>query len=432
MEKFLLQNIIISQKEKFFAKHSLVSRIVLEKEVKKILSKEIVFITGIRRSGKSSLLYLIYKYLSTRGNVPDENVLFINFEDERFINFTVRDFETLFQSYLEIENPQGKKFFFLDEIQNIKGWERWIARLYEFENVKIFITGSNASLTDSDISTVLTGRNRHIHNYTFSVPEYALLQKVELNSKTLHSESGIVKVNRLMNKYFETGGFPEALKTNDIEIIDQYFKDIIYRDVVARHKIRNIKEIKELAIYLITNTGNQNSYDKLRKIIGANNTSTIKNYISFLQEAFLIYALPLFDYSVKKQIYNPNKYYISDIGFYHAVGFRFSEDNGRLLENLVLLDLFRNSKEVYYWKSKKAYEVDFVVHEKKRITHAIQVCYHLSNENQEREIRSLIAAADELKPKEFLIITMNQNNTINTHNIKITVISYINWIVKNL
>lgn len=432
MEKNLLQNIIVSQKEKFIAKHSLVNRRIIEKEIKKILSKEIVFITGIRRSGKSSILYLIYKYLSINKKVPEKNVLFVNFEDERFINFTLSDFEILFQSYLEIENPRGKKFFFLDEIQNIKGWERWVARLYEFEDIKIFITGSNASLTDSDISTLLTGRNRHIHNFTFSIPEYAKLQKVELTSKTLLSDSGLVKVNRLMNKYIETGGFPEALKTDDIEIVDQYFKDIIYRDVVARHKIRNIKEIKELAIYLITNTGNQNSYDKLRKIIGATNTSTIKNYISVLQEAFLIYALPLFDYSVKKQIYNPNKYYVSDIGFYHAVGFRFSEDKGRLLENLVLLDLFRNSKEVYYWKSKKGYEVDFVIHEKKQITHAIQVCYHLSNENQEREVRGLITSADELKPKEFLIITMNQNDTINTHNIKIVIISYINWIMKNL
>lgn len=432
MEKNLLQNIIVSQKEKFIAKHSLVNRRIIGKEIKKILSREIVFITGIRRSGKSSLLYLIYKYYSINEKVPEENVLFINFEDERFINFTLSDFETLFQSYLEIENPRGKKFFFLDEIQNIKGWERWVARLYEFEDIKIFITGSNASLTDSDISTLLTGRNRHIHNFTFSIPEYANLQKVELTSKTLLSDNGMVKVNRLMNRYIETGGFPEALKTDDIEIVDQYFKDIIYRDVVARHKIRNIKEIKELAIYLITNTGNLNSYDKLRKIIGATNTSTIKNYISVLQEAFLIYALPLFDYSVKKQIYNPNKYYVSDIGFYYAVGFRFSEDKGRLLENLVLLDLFRNSKEVYYWKSKKGYEVDFVIHEKKQIAHAIQVCYHLSNENQEREVRGLIAAADELKPKEFLIITMNQNDTIHTHNINITIISYINWIIKNL
>ncbi|MEA3318212.1 MAG: ATP-binding protein, partial [Bacteroidota bacterium] len=375
MTKEVLKSVIISQKEKFLSKSELINRAILDKEKKKILAREVVFITGVRRSGKSSLLYLIYKYLSKLNKIPVSNILFINFEDERFINFTVADFDSLYRSFLEIENPKGKKYLFFDEIQNIKGWERWINRLYEFEDTKIFITGSNASLINSDISTSLTGRNRQIQNYTFSLLEYAKLKKIEVSLKTLLSDNKRLGINRLLNKYFDIGGFPEALKSGDTEIVDQYFKDIIYRDIIAKYSIRNIKEIKELALYLISNTGNINSYENLRKIINASNASTIKNYISVFQDVFLIYALPLFNYSIKKQIYNPNKYYASDIGFYHAVGFSFSADNGRLLENLVLFDLLRNEYEVFYWKSKKAFEVDFVVHFKKKISHAIQVCF---------------------------------------------------------
>ena len=429
MTKEVLKSIIISQKEKFLSKTNLINRYILGKEKKKLLAREVVFITGIRRSGKSSLLYLIYKHLSKLNKISVSNILFVNFEDERFINFTVADFDSLYRSFLEIENPKGKLYLFFDEIQNINGWERWINRMYEFENVKIFITGSNASLINSDISSSLTGRNRQIQNYTFSVFEYAKLKKIEINSKTLLSDNKRVNINRLLNKYFETGGFPEALKSGDTEIVDQYFKDIIYRDIIAKYSIRNIKEIKELALYLISNTGNINSYENLRKIINATNASTIKNYISAFQDVFLIYALPLFNYSIKKQIYNPNKYYAGDIGFYHAVGFSFSADKGRLLENIVLFDLLRNEHEVFYWKSKKKYEIDFVVYYKKQITQAIQVCYYLSNENRDREIRGLIAAADELNTENLLIITHEQNDSISFENNKITVISYLNWLL---
>ena len=429
MKKEILKNIIVSHKEKFLSKSDLTGRDIIAKEKKKLLAKEVVFITGIRRSGKSSLLYLIYQYLSTVHSIQENNILFINFEDERFINFTADDFDALYRLFLEIENPTGKKYLFFDEIQNISGWERWVNRLYEFEDVKIFITGSNASLINSDISTSLTGRNRQIQNFTFSFPEYARLKKSEINTKALYSENKKITINRLLNTYLKIGGFPEALKISDIDIVDQYFKDIIYRDIIAKYNIRNVKEIKELALYLISNTGNVNSYENLKKVIGATNVSTIKNYISAFQDVFLIYALPMFAYSVKKQIYNPNKYYAGDIGFYHAVGFSFSADHGRLLENMVLLDLLRHSNDIFYWKSKKGFEVDFVINKKGQIVTAIQVCYDLSVENRDREIRALTAAAGELHVSKLLIITYDQDEVIKTENNTIKVVSYLHWLV---
>lgn len=429
MDKATLQGIIVSQKEKFLSKEYLIERNIVVKEEKKLLAREVVFITGVRRSGKSSLLYLTYQYLNTTSIIPTSNVLFVNFEDERFTNFSVNDFEKLFQAYLELENPKGKMYFFFDEIQNIKNWERWINRLYEFEDVKIFITGSNASLINSDIATALTGRNRQIQNYPFSFNEYTVLKKKEFSKKALLSDRKKVEINRLLNKYFETGGFPEALKTDDVGIVDQYFKDIIYRDVIAKYGIRNVKEIKELALYLITNTGAVNSYENLKKIIGATNTSTIKNYLEIFQDVYLVYALPMYHFSIKKQIYNPNKYYVVDIGFYHAVGFSFSPDYEKLLENLVLHELLRHEYDVYYWLSKNGKEIDFVVQYKKQITMAIQVCYNLTNENRDRELRSLVAASQEIEAQELFVITKEQDFEVTYEEHAIKVVSLLNWFI---
>ena len=443
MEKHILKSIIATQKERFLTVDKLSPRLLSLEDEAKILAKEIVVITGIRRSGKSSLLNLYYHYLTRRFKIPDTNILFVNFEDERFIDFTPNDFDVLFKAFVELYNPKGKIYFFLDEIQNVAGWERWVNRLYEFEEIKIFITGSNASLLHPELAISLTGRHRQIKNYCFSFAEYAILKKVSFEKNDLYNDKQLINLSRLLEKYLQLGGYPEALINNDTAIVDQYFKDIVYRDIIARNKLRNIREIKELAIFLISNTGNLNSYDNLRKLINATNTSTIKNYIEALEEVYLIIPLQLFDYSVKKQIYNVNKYYVSDIGFYHAVGFSFSPDQGRILENIVFIDLLRKGKDVYYWKSKKGNEVDFVVFNEKNIVSAVQVCFNLTLENMEREVKGLVSARDEIAAQQLTLVTMEQNRTIrieqedidNSKNhfgantpVSIRVVSYLNWL----
>lgn len=445
MEKQVLKQIISTQKERFLTMDSLSPRLISKEDELKLLSKEMVIVSGIRRSGKSSLLNLYYQYLSKKLKFNKDNMMFINFEDERFINFEVQDFDHLFQAYMELYDPNGRMYFFLDEIQNVEAWERWVNRLYEFEDIKIFITGSNASLLQTDLSTSLTGRHRPIRNHCFSFEEYAILKRISFTKNDLYIDKQQTKLNRHLDQYFNLGGFPEALINHDISIVDQYFKDILYRDIITRHKIRNIKEIKQLAIYLISNTGHLNSYANLRNLINATNTTTIKNYIAALEEVYLIHALPLFDYSLKKQIYNVNKYYVTDIGFYHAVGFSFSPDSGRLLENMVLIDLLRQERDIYYWKSVKGLEVDFIVYDKKHITKAIQVCYHLNTENMEREIRSLIKAREEINAKELIIITREQDKIIRISKadieeqinhfgakepLSINVVSYLSWLLE--
>ena len=412
MKKELLKSLIILQKERFLSNKKIVTREVLSKLYSFVNCGEVVFISGIRRGGKSTLMALMAKELLAKQDIKRENILFINFEDERFINFAADDFDKLYQTYLEVENPSGKKFFFFDEIQNVEGWERWINRLNEFEDVKIFITGSNASLISSSISTSLTGRNRQIQNQTFSFKEYLSLLSIEAGDQDFYLPEKAAAIKRAFDNYLQLGGFPEVLKNNDITLAEQYFKDIIHRDVVSRYNIRNVKEIRELSLYLISNSGCLASYESLRGTIHAKNASTIKNYLTILEDVYLIQPLSLYDFSIKKQIYNPNKYYVNDAGFYKAVGFRFSENTGRILETLVFQQLLRQGLELYYWKSPKGNEVDFLTFSGNKPKQAIQVTYSLTEDNLDRELKALSFIDERFGEVDKLILTYDEEKTL--------------------
>jgi len=394
-----------------------------------INSREVLFISGIRRSGKSSLMALIAKYLLEQREIGKENIFFINFEDERFLKFSVDDFEKLYQLYQELENPKGKKYLFFDEIQNVAEWERWINRLYEFEDVKIFITGSNASLISSSISTSLTGRNRQINLYPFSFKEFLLLNGKKFTQKDLFLSENQIEIKRSFENYINLGGFPEVAKNKDVMLADQYFKDIIYRDVISNYNLRNIKEIRELCLFIITNSGSLASYEILRKTIQAKNATTIKNYLNILESVYLINPLSRYDFSVKKQIYNPNKYYISDLGFYHAIGFKFSENIGRILENIVFEQLIRKNTEVFYWKSAAGKEVDFVIKKHLKLISAYQVTYSLTPENTERETGNLLTLSKEVGKLERFILTYDQEKIIDDEYGKIKVLPVWKWLL---
>jgi predicted AAA+ superfamily ATPase len=259
MEKEKIKELIIGHKEKFLSRGKLVRREVQDEIARYIPQREILIITGIRRSGKSSLMKLICDDLLKSKDVLENNILYLNYEDERFVPFTVQDFEPLYETFIEMENPQGRTYLFLDEIQNISGWEKWLNRLYEFENVKIFVTGSNASLLSSEISTALTGRNRQIVTWPFSLREFLTMKGVIVDAKSLYKRQKRVEIRRLFREYLELGGFPEVLKIGDSTLLEQYYKDIIYRDVITRYGIKNIKEIKELTLFLAANPGTAQS-----------------------------------------------------------------------------------------------------------------------------------------------------------------------------
>jgi len=413
MEKEKLKELIVGHKEKFLSRNGLVQRDIQNEIADYIPQREILIITGVRRSGKSSLMKLLCDDLLRNSDISENNILYLNFEDERFIPFTFEDFEPLYETFIELENPKGKIYMFLDEIQNISGWEKWLNRLYEFEDVKTFVTGSNASLLSSEISTALTGRNRQIVNWPFSLRESLRLKGITFDAKSIYKRQNKVEIKRRFNEYLELGGFPEVLKIEDTTLLDQYYKDIIYRDVIARYGIKNVQEIRELTLFLAANPGTLQSFKNMQRIIGVKSQNTVKNYLEALNNVYLFFSVDMFDYSLKRQIYNPSKIYCIDVALSNTISFKFSRNIGHIYENVVFLELLRRNKELYYWRSGKGREVDFVIKQGLRIIEAIQVCFSLANEKtKKREIQALIEAKDELQPDLLTVITDNEESTV--------------------
>ena len=431
MDKNKLKELLIEYKQRFLtARTDLIRRKVQDNIEPFIKFKEVVIITGPRRGGKSSLMKLICDDLIKKDKVPPSNILYLNFEDERFIEFNTGDFAQIYELFLQINKPVGRLYFFLDEIQNVTGWERWVNRLYENENIKIFITSSNASLLSSEISTALTGRNRMITNFPFSFREFLTFKNYKLQKNDFYQTKKRAVIKSFFQEYLKLGGYPEIIKINDPTLLEQYFKDIIYRDILPRYSIKKIKEIRELCLFLASNLGSIHSYNKLQNLIGVKSINTVKSYLEILEEAFLFFRINLFDYSIKRQIYNPSKIYIIDTALGNSISFKFSENIGHIYENIVFLELKRRNKEIYYWKSKKGKEVDFLIKKGLNIEEAIQVSYNLNDKKTlDREIESLLIAKDEFKVEHLRIITEDEETEKEIGNVKIRIIPLWKWLL---
>lgn len=431
MDKNKLKELLIEYKQRFLTTRTDLIRRKIQDNIEPFIKfKEVVIITGPRRGGKSSLMKLICDDLIKKDKVPPSNILYLNFEDERFIDFNTSDFAHTYELFLQINKPMGRLYFFLDEIQNVTGWERWVNRLYENENIKIFITGSNASLLSSEISTALTGRNRTITNFPFSFGEFLIFKNYKLQKNNFYQTEKRAVIKSFFQEYLRLGGYPEIIKINDPTLLEQYFKDIIYRDILPRYSIKKIKEIRELCLFLASNLASIHSYYKLQSLIGVKSINTVKTYLEILEEAFLFFRINLFDYSIKRQIYNPSKIYIIDTALGNSISFKFSENIGHIYENLVFLELKRRNKEIYYWKSKKGKEVDFLIKKGLNIEEAIQVSYNLNyKKTLDREIESLMIAKDEFKIKHLSIITEDEEAEKEMGDVKIKIIPLWKWLL---
>ena len=436
MENEKIRELIIEHKERFMGRRNLIRREVQVEIARFLLQREIILVTGVRRSGKSSLLRLICGDLLARGDVVPADILYLNFDDERFSSFTVQDFAPLYETFIELENPRGRRYLFLDEIQRIPGWERWLNRLYEFEDVRIFVTGSNAAMLAPEVATALTGRHRQIAVWPFSFREFLTLKGLTFDDpeldRRLHSPETRSEIRRFFAAYMEIGGFPEVARTGDATLLEQYWRDILYRDVIARYAIKNIKEIKELSLFLAAHPGSVQSYRNLGNLIGVRSVNTVKNYLGALADVYLFQFIDLFDYSLKRQIYNPSKVYCVDVALAGAMSFRFSRNIGHLYENMVFLALKRRGDDVFYWKSVRGLEVDFVVKEGLRITEAIQVCASLDDpKTRQREFRSLSEAAEALDAGRLTMITGDEEGVEKTDRCDIAIVPLWRWMLRN-
>ena len=296
---------------------------------------------GSGACGKSSLLKLIAEQL--------EGVKFyVDFDDIRLSDFEVKNCQDLQDLVIELygreleKNKAGQVYYFFDEIQNVPLWERWLNNLYK-EGKKVFATGSNSQLLSSEISTFLTGRNKVLKLFPFSFREFLRLKEIKITGKEIEADlltsSRKAEIFSYFLEYFESGGFPLVLISGDLELSRGYFEDILNKDVLVRYNIKEVRGLKDLALFLLSNVGRAYSYPTLKNVTGIKSLSTIKNYRDYFQNVFLLYQLPRFDYSLKKQKVSSSKIYTIDNSFLKTVAFNFSENKGQRLENLVFVEL---------------------------------------------------------------------------------------------
>ncbi|MFW6014639.1 MAG: ATP-binding protein [Nanoarchaeota archaeon] len=375
------------------------------KEAKKLIDyKEILAITGVRRSGKTYFMYELMQYLTQK--VPKENIVYLNFEDERLAFLQRDELDKIFEYYYEFSGAKGKLYFFFDEIQNVPYWEKWLSR--SFEKHKFVISGSNSKLLSSELVSAITGRYFEIRIFPFTYKE-TLERKY-----SLYKTENVGLLKRKFSEYLEYGGFPESILYGKKDLLQEYYKSIILKDVINRHNIKYKDLIKRLSLFVASNYSKPLSLYSLNKQYDAG-INTIKNYVNYLEESFLYIFIDKFDYSLKKQQYNPPKAYGVDVAIMDAINFKFSKDIGRKIENIVLIELLNRKCEVFYHKDK--YECDFVVKEGLDIVQAIQVCYELNDENSQREIKGLKSAMKKYNLKEGLLITYDTEKEI--ENIKV-------------
>lgn len=377
--------------------------------------RQILALIGIRRAGKSTLMFQLMQELVNRGT-DEKNLLYINFEEPLFTQYLSLDLlDNILAVFQEIVRPSGRIFLFLDEIQNIPSWERWV-RIRMDQGVKIVVSGSSSRLLSSELATLLTGRQISFYVHPFSFREFMSSKGVHAEDmlSALKQKAGIVA---LLHDYLKWGGFPEALLITDEHkkrtLLRQYFEDILYKDVAFRHGLKDINLLKKLSVYALTNIGNKVSYSRLGKELDLPSVETVRHYFSFLQEAFLLYELPKFSFKYREQIKTPRKLYAVDPGMRNAVAFRFSQDMGRLAENFVFLELRRREYEVFYFQKKQ--EVDFYARRENGEPLLINVAWDMASKTtRQREIAGLREAMSEMDINRGLLLTERIEEEIKT------------------
>lgn len=373
-------------------------------------TKEVIVLKGPRRSGKSTILYQIMDALEAEG-VPREAILHVNFEEPKLSPYlSLNMLDELYDTYRENIYPEGKAYIFFDEIQNIPEWERWVRARNKTENIKIFLTGSSAKLMSMEISTLLTGRHLSFDITPLSFSEYLNFCNIKLPAHNLPITPS-PKIRQALHEYQQWGGFPAvtlALENQyKLAILQEYFDDILYKDIVMRHDIRDTMSLRNLAIHLLTQTGKLVSFQRLANTFQVSNDLAI-NYCRYIQEAYMIDLLPFYSLKASIRQRHPQKVYALDLGLRNVVSFAHSSDEGHQVETLVYHCLRRQYGEnVFYWSGEG--EIDFVIKEGTAVTQLWQVVAGgLDDKNVlARELKA-IQEAKKIFPKAVpFIVTKN-------------------------
>ena len=359
----------------------------------------VLVITGMRRVGKSTLLNQLLSEVN--------NYSFLNFEDEKLMNFKIEDFNLLNEALIEIYGESD--YFFFDEIQNVEGFEVIVRKLQD-SGKKVIITGSNSSLLSMEFGTKLTGRYVQIELFPFSFAEYLKFKKIKLTKESFLIAQEKVKLKVYFKKWLESGGMPEYLKYKDVNYLRTLYDNILYRDVIARFNIRRQSTFKELVHTLVNNLTLPVTFNALKNNLGLSNAETAKEYVHYLTHTYFFYELFCFSNSYKAQLRSPRKVYLIDNAFHSMISFSSSENRGRKLENIVHLYYRKTAAKLFYFKEKG--ECDFVAFNADNTKELVQVCYEITAENKTREINGLVEAMAFFKENKGKIITYDQEEVI--------------------
>ena len=416
ISKEFLKQILVEQRHSILKKDPGIPRTILSRIHDKVSLPHIVVIKGIRRCGKSTLLRQIIKEY-----YHDTDFFYVNFEDERLVSFQSSSFSTILETQIELFGEQ--KVFLIDEIQQNAGFESYVRRLSD-NGYKFYITGSNANLLSSEISTKLTGRHIDLTLHSFSFNEYLTLKGIKLSQEDIYLSQNRAILKREFDNFLLFGGMPEYLIYNDDEIIFRMYEDIILKDIAVRYGISLVKPMRELYHYLISNICRPFSYRTLTRLTEIDSAITIKNYIHYLELTYFIIQISKFDYSLKKQLINNKKVYVADNAFFKKVSFQYSDNKGWLLENLVATELSK-SGELYYYNDK--HTCDFILKSREGLG-AVQVAYEFTAINRTREINGLTEALKYIRKKRGIIITLDNEEEITDNNCKISILPCWKWL----
>lgn len=393
----------------------------------------VLTLLGARRAGKSFLMRQIAQKLMAEGR--DKNsILIINFEDPRFTDLNVQTLQQIYEVYQEELEPQNKPFIFLDEVQEVEGWEKWVNTMHELRKGKIVISGSNAKLLSRDLATLLTGRHLDLYIWPLSFKEYLKFKDCEIK-KELDMLEKKIHLRRLLREYLERGAFPEVVLTEKKkEILLAYFEDILTKDLIKRYKVKKIGKLETLAKYYLTNISNPITFRSLSRFLELS-TDTVEKFSNYLESSFMLFFLKRFSFKIREQEKSSRKVYAIDPGLSNAVSFSTSPNWGRLAENIIFLELRRKKAinpglELYYWKDEQQREVDFVLKERLEIKKLIQVCWDINNlQTKEREVKNLAKAMRELKVREGLILTEDHQEEIKIKEGRIKFNPILQWLL---
>ncbi len=406
--KIIIKEFHESALPELIPRHLEINLSILNSPVKKIIT-----VIGPRRAGKTSYLFQLMRELITAGT-DKTNIIYINFEDERILPLRAEELHLILDAYFELYETAEHPFIFFDEVQNIEGWDKFVRRLND-QGFNIFISGSNSRMLGREIATALRGRTLTYEIFPFSFLEYLDARNIQFDESVIYGKKRH-QIRQQFDRFYYSGGYPEIALLEDrkiqAKIMQDYFDTVFYKDLVDRYKIKNSDLLRMWMATLMSNVSSLISYSKIENDFKSRGMSlskaTLSRFAGYMEDVFFGFFVSTFSESERKRQVNPRKFYLVDQSLHNFLTLRFSENKGKVLENIVFSQLRRNGQKVCYYKTKRGYEVDFLLAEngEKKL---IQVCHDISRmETFNREKRALSAGIKELGSKSGLILTLDE------------------------